>query len=168
MPIDTSSLYSFICIGFRKEEFILDITRLLIEAGFPNNLLLHECYHDDNENESENVLDTAIRKKRWIIVGYLLSDEKRRHIFMVSYKGDKYRDLYRDVLLENAKQSLSVDERKEMDKLVGLLRERKRVNSIPAHSFHSDRRIVVEYLSSDQHIHVTRKKRQLSRSLLVA
>ena len=127
----------------------LEVIKLLIDADFPNKLLLHECLRYnciDKIYVGENVLDTAIRRECWSIVEYLLSDEERRHIFMSSHKGDKYRD----ALLNRAIQSLSDDEREEVDKLVRLLRLRKRANSVPDVSIHGDQRSVVDYLCSNE------------------
>ena len=128
MLIDTSSLYSFTFIGSR-EKLILDLMRLLIEAGFPNDHLLYECYQYNSRNERENVLDTAIRRECWSTIKYLLSDEGRRHIFMFKNKGDEFPGL----ILKSVQQSPSCEESnatEDLKELGELVPQRTRANSV--------------------------------------
>ncbi|XP_075257760.1 uncharacterized protein LOC142349840 isoform X2 [Convolutriloba macropyga] len=115
--------------GSREEKLILDLMRLLIEAGFPNDHLLYECYQYNSRNERENVLDTAIRRECWSTIKYLLSDEGRRHIFMFKNKGDEFPGL----ILKSVQQSPSCEESnatEDLKELGELVPQRTRANSV--------------------------------------
>ena len=63
--------------------------KMITEAGFPRNLLLHE-YETDTGNRG-NVLDIAINKKdKLAVIDYLLSDDERRKVFLSSDKRQNY------------------------------------------------------------------------------
>ena len=79
-----------ICLGYREEESVLAVMKLLIESGFPNSLLLHEC---KRYNMREDVLDTANREKWESVDEYLLSDVARVFIFLSSPKRAKRRKI---------------------------------------------------------------------------
>ena len=79
-------------IGAHTEEDKLQVFKLLIEAGFPNNLLLnkHRC-----GNHTWNVLDYLIENCQLMIVDYLVSDEKRREEFSKSCNREKYEKYFK-------------------------------------------------------------------------
>ena len=63
--------------------------KMIIEAGFPRDLLLHE--YESDTGKRENVLDIAINKKdKLAVIDYLLSDDDRRKVFSSSDKRRKY------------------------------------------------------------------------------
>ena len=63
--------------------------KMIIEAGFSRDLLLHE--YETDTGKKENVLDIAINKKdKLAVIDYLLSDDERRKVFLSSDKRQNY------------------------------------------------------------------------------
>ncbi|XP_075255690.1 uncharacterized protein LOC142348279 [Convolutriloba macropyga] len=79
--------HTILIVFCRTKNATAEGVKLILENGFPNELLTHESQLYEHYC---NALDRAIRAKNYEVVRFLLSDEKRKEMFLSTNKREEY------------------------------------------------------------------------------
>ena len=79
--------HTILIVFCRTKNATAEGVKLILENGFPNELLTHESQLYEHYC---NALDRALRAKNYEVVRFLLSDEKRKEMFLSTNKREDY------------------------------------------------------------------------------